>query len=117
MSPAIARCTSSPPSSMRQRCRDGHVQALALGKRVDGARRAHTLGHHAKLSENLGQRLALRQPEAHPIVARMDGRAGDDEIPHPGKADLLAVNSTDVDASVVEVIEQLEPTIDLSIAK
>src|SRR5215470_2961788 len=69
-----------------QRCGDGHVHALPLGHCSYDACGPDALGHHAELAKDVGEETALRQPEAHAIVARVSGGARDHEIAHPGEA-------------------------------
>ena len=64
---------------------DRHLDAELRGKVVDNLRVPDAFGHHLHRAENVLYLLALPKPLADGMVARVDRRAGDDEIAYTGE--------------------------------
>ena len=62
------------------------LDAVARAERQRGAGRAHPLGHHSRLREDLGQRAAAAELDADAAVAAQVAGAGQHEIAEAAQA-------------------------------
>ena len=79
--------TSRPPAEhFRHLRRDRQLDAVLRAELERGARRDHALGHHLHRCENLGQRAAPRELDAHVAIAAQASGARQHEIAEAAQA-------------------------------